>query len=150
MGQVVAPGSSQTRQRQLVLRRVCGAVLHVEQVTYRALPVHRRPYAAGGGEARGLGDRDVGLGWLDLQVGVGGLLLADGRIDVEAVDLSSGHRWWSPLAMASSVWQHGHRGEIARTRVGGSAWPAQPNRLARRGGGAGRGAPPSARTGRRR
>jgi hypothetical protein len=58
----------------------------------RQLPVHRGIDAADLRQLSGLGDRDAALFLVDREIRVDGRLVADGRIDVEAVDRRIGRR----------------------------------------------------------
>ena len=81
--QVVAPAGEQALERDLGRLLVAG---DVEQPGDGLLAVDRRPDPADPRELRGLLDGGVHLDLLDVQVRVRRLLVAHGRIDVEAVE----------------------------------------------------------------
>ena len=93
----------------------------------RHLPVHRRVDLAVLRVARGLVEGDRPLGVLDLEVAVPALLVADGRVDVEAVDRGIALRL--RVLDADRLGQRGvvDRGRETRgARVGVGAGLAQP------------------------
>ena len=92
----------------------------------RSLAVDRCPHAAHLREARRLGDSRTDFGQVHPQVGVGRLLLADGRVRVEAVELRVGRGSDLPDRRRPAR-RHRCRVEARCTGIGRLPWTAQPD-----------------------